>query len=421
MGRPARKARASRRTRDANASVVGNNSVSGADGVVTKQFAQTEAGSQDSQQPGPEGMEEQVHDEELPDTASEDERYEWKPVYPSRQDPTSTWASAAPPQPQPQSQPHPLPEQQQQLQQQQQWHPGQNPQARAQPRPQTQAPMQWVGHLPCDHLALQMSPDLAPFVRDPSLFMEQPCWSVVQDLSGWQGWVHPSCQMSPVLRAHPPCHPTPVVGQAPVEPRLPKGPKGAACAAVGNRRGKTQAEAPQSWETGEEMHKLLQEWPGVDMKPRCVYLARGRVLVLWLLQSDPLLHSRDEHKLSRFFEVELEGEVYTLRLQLVAKSKGPGRKKSGFEKAGGRGRVQVMMDRRLPENIPALPVRIAAGRGDHAGCWEPKNGPKEATKEDDRLWFELGGVEWNFRHHEEGDENEKCLAILVELFPGGSR
>mmetsp|Transcript_55117 Transcript_55117/g.139198 ORF Transcript_55117/g.139198 Transcript_55117/m.139198 type:complete len:295 (+) Transcript_55117:105-989(+) len=167
-----------------------------------------------------------------------------------------------------------------------------------------------------------------------------------------------------------------------------------------------QADVPEGPLTDEP-----QRWPEANTAPVCQYPPDGRVLVCWLVSTQTLLGSTNQHKFSQPFSVRLNGEDVDFRLKLTALSR-EGRKMSGFGKCGGRGKVQVMMDERVPQTVG---VRIRVGHGSFAQEWQPREAMQVANMLCAGRWFELTGVEWSFRSAQDEAGN---LAIAVELTPG---
>merc|ERR1711920_506926 len=100
----------------------------------------------------------------------------------------------------------------------------------------------------------------------------------------------------------------------------------------------------------------------------------------------------------------------------VAKCMGIGHKESGFGKSNGRGKVQILTDKLLPQHLRNLRVRIATGRGNQAHCWR---GPQVAKMKNVKTHFELQQTEWNFTNAQDDDEQQN-LPIVMELQPAAS-
>lgn len=177
-----------------------------------------------------------------------------------------------------------------------------------------------------------------------------------------------------------------------------------------------QAQEPEGPWTN-VVEELPSVWPKVDGTPECENLQDGRVIVRWLVRASQLLKpgSNEMHKLSKPCSVELDGETSQLRLELLPIISGTGRGQSTFGASNGCGKVQIRLAK---ERVRPLRVRIAAGRDNRAQAWQ---GPQVATMRGARPYFELSGVEWNFKLAQDDDQAGKHhLAIAVELSPGSA-
>jgi len=159
-----------------------------------------------------------------------------------------------------------------------------------------------------------------------------------------------------------------------------------------------------------------QNFPGLD-KADCVPEGPAGRRLRWLLRTKHLLRrgSSTKEKLSPWMETTLGGHTLKFRLKLVGVQTGGGRGHGSFGESEGRGKVQVLLDKQLPDDIPPLWVTIVPGfprleymRGPEVGSWRGA-----------RPVFELaGGAEVNFNDAQEHDKyGDGRLAIVVDLTP----
>jgi len=179
-----------------------------------------------------------------------------------------------------------------------------------------------------------------------------------------------------------------------------------------------QAQEPEEPWTN-EVEDVPSAWPKVDNAPACDVLKDGRVIVRWLVDAKQMLKQRANvmQKLSKRCPVtlggkeELQAQLPKLSLKLLPIPSGQGRKESNFDASNGWGKVQIRLEQ---ECAHPWQVRIAVGRDDRAQAWK---GPQEATFRG-KTFFELSGVEWDFKLAKEDERAGKHpLAIVVELAP----